>query len=448
VNRHWRNALLTPALAAGLGLVLWPMVGPVWAALAAAALVALLLALLLAHQLANLSQLEQWLRDPRPEALPVGSGRWEQVFSYLSRLLRRQSQTEGRLMERIQRFEAAGAAMPETVVVLDEDNRIQWCNPKAAQYLGLDPARDVGQQVGYLVRQPSFVDYLQRADFSQPLLLRLTPPGLGEVSLSVQFVPYGESEKLLLGRDVTRWEKLETTRRDFVANVSHELRTPLTVLNGFLETLIDLRRPDPEMTRRSLELMSQQNTRMNRLVEDLLTLSRLESTHSPARDEPVDVPDLCEHLLQDALALSGGRHEIRLHSELRDGLHGSQDELRSAFGNLVSNAIRYTPPGGLIELRWWLRGSEPVFSVSDTGIGIETQHIERLTERFYRVDRSRSRETGGTGLGLAIVKHVLQRHQAHLEVESEPGKGSTFSAVFPADRTQPLAQPQALAAAS
>jgi two-component system phosphate regulon sensor histidine kinase PhoR len=162
----------------------------------------------------------------------------------------------------------------------------------------------------------------------------------------------------------------------------------------------------------------------------------------------VDVPDLCEHLLQDALALSGGRHEIRLHSELRDGLHGSQDELRSAFGNLVSNAIRYTPPGGLIELRWWLRGSEPVFSVSDTGIGIETQHIERLTERFYRVDRSRSRETGGTGLGLAIVKHVLQRHQAHLEVESEPGKGSTFSAVFPADRTQPLAQPQALAAAS
>jgi two-component system phosphate regulon sensor histidine kinase PhoR len=444
VNRHWRNALITPALAAALGLVLWPLAGPAWASLAAATL----LAVLLTHHLANLSQLEQWLRDPRVEALPVGSGRWEQAFSHLSRLMRRQSQMEGRLMERIQRFEAAGAAMPETVVVLDEDNRIRWCNPKAAQYLGLDPARDVGQQVGYLVRQPSFVDYLQRADFSQPLLLRLSPPGLGEVSLSMQFVPYGESEKLLLGRDVTRWEKLETTRRDFVANVSHELRTPLTVLNGFLETLIDLRRPDPEMTRRSLELMSQQTTRMNRLVEDLLTLSRLESTHSPSKDEPVDVPDLCEHLLQDALALSGGRHEIRLHGELQDGLHGSQDELRSAFGNLVSNAIRYTPPGGLIELRWWLRGSEPVFSVSDTGIGIESQHIERLTERFYRVDRSRSRETGGTGLGLAIVKHVLQRHQAHLEVQSEPGKGSTFSAVFPADRTQALARPQPLAAVS
>jgi two-component system phosphate regulon sensor histidine kinase PhoR len=336
--------------------------------------------------------------------------------------------------------------MPETVVVLDEDNRIQWCNPKAAQYLGLDPARDVGQQVSYLVRQPSFVEYLQRSEFSQPLLLRLSPPGLEEVSLSVQFVPYGEHEKLMMGRDVTRWEKLETTRRDFVANVSHELRTPLTVLNGFLETLLDLREPDPRMMQRSLELMSQQTTRMTRLVEDLLTLSRLENTLHPSKDEPVDVPELCDHLLQEAQALSGGRHDVRLRCESRSGLRGSTDELRSAFGNLVTNAIRYTPAGGQVEMRWFERGNQPVFAVSDTGIGIEPQHIERLTERFYRVDRSRSRETGGTGLGLAIVKHVLQRHQAHLEVRSAPGKGSTFSAVFPAERMQPVVHNESLAA--
>ncbi len=444
MNQHWRAALLAPALAAAGGALLWPMAGPAWAAVA----VALLLAAWVTHHRANLQQLEQWLRDPRAEALPTGSGRWERVFSYVSRLMRRQSQTEGRLLERIQRFEAAGAAMPETVVVLDEDNRIQWLNPKAAQHLGLDPSRDLGQQVGYLIRQPSFVEYLQRGDFSQPLLLRLTPPGLDEVSLSVQFVPYGEHEKLMLGRDVTRWEKLETTRRDFVANVSHELRTPLTVLNGFLETLLDQREPDPRMARRSLELMSQQTTRMTRLVEDLLTLSRLENTHHPSKDEPVDVPELCGHLLQEALALSGGRHDVRLRCELRGGLRGSTEELRSAFGNLVTNAIRYTPPGGLVELRWCERGEQAVFAVSDTGIGIEPQHIERLTERFYRVDRSRSRETGGTGLGLAIVKHVLQRHQAHLEVRSESGKGSTFSAVFPAERIQPLAHAAPLAAVS
>jgi two-component system phosphate regulon sensor histidine kinase PhoR len=442
VNQHWRAALLTPAFTAAGGLLLWPMVGPAWAATGAA----LFLAVLLTHHRAHLHQLEIWFRDARADTLPAGSGRWERVFSHLSRLLRRQSQTEGRLMERIQRFEAAGAAMPETVVVLDEDNRIQWCNPKAAQYLGLDPSRDVGQQVSYLVRQPSFVEYLQRSEFSQPLLLRLSPPGLEEVSLSVQFVPYGEHEKLMMGRDVTRWEKLETTRRDFVANVSHELRTPLTVLNGFLETLLDLREPDPRMTQRSLELMSQQTTRMTRLVEDLLTLSRLENTLHPSKDEPVDVPELCDHLLQEAQALSGGRHDVRLRCESRSGLRGSTDELRSAFGNLVTNAIRYTPVGGQVEMRWFERGNQPVFAVSDTGIGIEPQHIERLTERFYRVDRSRSRETGGTGLGLAIVKHVLQRHQAHLEVDSEPGRGSTFSAVFPAERLQPVVRNGSLAA--
>jgi two-component system phosphate regulon sensor histidine kinase PhoR len=260
-----------------------------------------------------------------------------------------------------------------------------------------------------------------------------------ELTLSVQLVPYGDSEKLLLSRDITHWERMETTRRDFVANVSHELRTPLTVLGGFLETLSDMQKPDPDMLRRSLQLMGEQATRMQRLVEDLLTLSKLESAQNPLNEEFVDVPELVRSLFSDAQALSGGRHRFRLRADDSEGVRGNAEELRSALSNLISNAVRYTPEGGEIEVSWSKREGEPVFTVRDTGIGIEPHHVPRLTERFYCVDRSRSRSTGGTGLGLAIVKHVLSRHQAHLEIESEPGRGSTFSAIFPAARS--LAQP-------
>jgi two-component system, OmpR family, phosphate regulon sensor histidine kinase PhoR len=433
VNPHWRKALLTVAIVAAVALPLWPMAGKA----AALGVGCLLLAGLLAHHLHNLSQFQAWLLAPGTENVPNGSGSWEQLFSYLHRLVRKQSQTEARLQEAIERFQKAGAALPEAVILLDAENRIDMCNPKAERYFGLRAARDRGQQITYLVRQPQFVDYLHAGDLSSPLNLRLATGTGAETILSIQIVPYGDSDKLLLGRDITRWERVETMRRDFVANVSHELRTPLTVLNGFLETLIDMEQPDPQMTTRSLQLMSQQCVRMNRLVEDLLTLSRLESPVTPLREEDVDICDLVQHLYQDAIALSGGRHEIRLKLESQVGLVGSQDELRSAMSNLVSNAIRYTPDGGRIALCWAVRDGAPVFSVSDTGIGIEAQHIDRLTERFYRVDRSRSRETGGTGLGLAIVKHVLSRHHAHLEVESTPGEGSTFSAVFPADRVVP-----------
>jgi two-component system phosphate regulon sensor histidine kinase PhoR len=431
VNPHWRKPLLTIAIVAAVVLPIWPIAGKT-AALFVACIV---LALLLAQHLYNFSLFHDWLLDPRPDSVPNGTGSWEQLFSYLHRMVRRQGQTEARLQEALLRFQKAGAALPEAVILLDADNRIDQCNPKAEKYFGLRAARDRGQQITYLVRQPQFVEYLQGGDFTAPLNLKFQTGTGGEAILSIQIVAYGDSDKLVLGRDITRWERLETTRRDFVANVSHELRTPLTVLNGFLETLTDMEQPDPAMTRRSLELMMQQCVRMNHLVEDLLTLSRLESTVTPLRDDPVPVRDLVQHLYQDALALSGGKHDIRLRLETPVGLRGSAEELRSALGNLVSNAIRYTPEGGRIELHWEMRDHAPVFSVTDTGIGIEAHHIDRLTERFYRVDRSRSRETGGTGLGLAIVKHVLSRHHARLEIQSEPGRGSTFAAVFPPDRT-------------
>jgi len=429
----WGRPFSTVVLIGLASLLAWPILGGRGALM----LLAIMLLILLFHHLSNLSTLYRWLQKPHLDTVPVGSGSWEYIFSPLLRMLKRQKQSEAGLTAALDRFQMAGAALPDAVVILDEGDRIEWCNPRAEEFLGLDLIRDRGQQITYLLRQPQFVEHLESGNTSEPLVLRMMRGG-GEMVLAVQQVPYGDRQKLILGRDITRWERLETTRRDFVANVSHELRTPLTVVGGFLETLEDMTTPDPEMTRRSLQLMMQQTSRMTRLVEDLLTLSRLESTQNPLREEDVNIPDLARALHQDAQVLSAGRHRLLLKLDSGDWLRGNTDELRSAFGNLISNAVRYTPENGEIEIRWEvLADGHPAFSARDSGIGIEPQHIERLTERFYRVDRSRSRETGGTGLGLAIVKHVLVRHQARLDIQSMPGKGSTFSVIFPQARRLP-----------
>ncbi len=426
----WGRPVVAIAAVSVAALILWPILG----ATGAAAAWAVGLAPILVHHVVNLSRLYRWLGNPSPATLPEGGGTWEEIFALLARLLRRQTHIESRLSAALERFQQAGAALPEGVIVLDDSDRIEWCNPRAEAYFGLSSHRDRGQQITYLLRMPQFQEYLETRNYREPLLLRLSRNDQ-ELTLSVQLVPYGDHEKLLLSRDITRWERMETTRRDFVANVSHELRTPLTVLGGFLETLSDMREPDPEMLRRSLQLMSEQATRMQRLVEDLLTLSKLESAQNPLREDFVDLPEMVRALVRDAQTLSNGKHRLTLRVENDAGLKGNAEELRSALFNLISNAVRYTPESGEIEVSWSKHDSEPVFAVRDTGIGIEPHHIPRLTERFYRVDRSRSRASGGTGLGLAIVKHVLSRHQARLEIESEPGRGSTFTAVFPSTRS-------------
>jgi two-component system phosphate regulon sensor histidine kinase PhoR len=401
------------------------------------------LAALLLHHLRHIARLTRWLRDPDPDTVPPGRGLWDGIFGNLYRMLRRQRQSESLLTATLEDFQQAGAAMPDGLVILNAAGRIEWCNPMAEQHLGLDCARDVGQSITYLVRQPQFVDYLRRENYSEPLTLRQSRGG--EYVLSVQLVPYGNQQTLVISRDITDLERVETMRRDFIANVSHELRTPLTVLCGFLETIADAGGADGELLRRSLPLMTEQARRMQRLVEDLLALSRLESSHNPPREEEIDVPQLARELYHDALALSAGRHRVLLDVTTGDSLIGAEEELRSAFGNLISNAVRYTPERGEVEIAWRRDGGDVVFSVRDSGIGIAAQHIPRLTERFYRVDRSRSRETGGTGLGLAIVKHVLNRHQGRLEIASEFGRGSTFSAVFPPERVIASEAPAALA---
>lgn len=422
------NAAVAAAVALAAGLVLGAAAG--WALLAAA------LAFLLLRDARHLRALIAWLKAPRAGEVPDARGAWGEAFALLHRHERSGAREQGELARALIRWRKAGQALPDGVVILDAGNRVEWCNDNAEEHFGLDARRDLGQPVVNLVRQPEFVAYLESGDYAHAVQMRSARGG-GRI-LSVQLIPYGAAQKLLLSRDVTRLERIETMRRDFVANVSHELRTPLTVLAGFLETVRELKL-DAQRTRDYLDLMSEQTSRMRRIVEDLLALSALESAPPPSPESRVDVASLLGKLKSDAEALSAGRHRVTLEAEGAFDLLGEESELASAFGNLVSNAIRYTPEGGAVRLVWRASPAGAEFSVEDTGIGIEPQHIPRLTERFYRVDRGRSRETGGTGLGLAIVKHALARHQAALDIESEPGRGSRFTARFPARRVAPAA---------
>ena len=428
----WRHALIPPLILALIALLLWAVAG-VWSAL-----VFLMLGFMarIVFHLRRLDALDSWLDDPEQRQAPDSTGVWGEVFVRLNKMVRQQRREREQRIAALNDMEQAIAALPEGVVIIDNTGYIEWCNPLAEQHFGLDAKRDIGQQITYLARQPAFVQYLDTQHFDEPLVLRGTRQD--DLVLSIKLIAYGDGKKLVISRDITHLERIETMRRDFVANVSHELRTPLTVVNGFIETLHDMPKLDNDMSRRALLLMGEQTYRMEHLVDDLLTLSRLEDALNTLQEDTVDVCGMLHSLQRDGVTLSSGKHTIRLELGSTGNLCGNAEELRSAFGNLVSNAVRYTPDGGEIVLRWQEKNDgRPVFSVQDSGIGIASQHIPRLTERFYRVDRSRSRETGGTGLGLAIVKHVVNRHQAQLEVVSEEGKGSTFSIAFPVKRRCP-----------
>jgi two-component system phosphate regulon sensor histidine kinase PhoR len=415
-------ALLTLAVALGAGLLIGPWLGIPIAVLG--------LGIQVGRQCRNFMALERWSEAPSIEQRPESSGRWDAVFS---RLWRHEKELHSQLAERdaqIALLTAAGQALPDGVVMLDEHKRILFCNTTAERLLGLDVRSDRHQPVVNLVRQPDFIAYLEAADFSRPLRLRAERGD--ERTLSLHVIAYAGDRRLLHIRDITQGERLERMRRDFVANVSHELRTPLTVLSGFLETLQELEL-EPADRARYLGMMAEQSGRMQAIVQDLLTLSTLESA-PPPETEALDMNELTEKLRRDAEALSAGRHVVVLERQGEGRLLGSHSELVSALGNLVSNAVRYTPAGGAIRIEWRIGPEGAEFAVVDSGIGIDARHIPRLTERFYRVDRGRSRDTGGTGLGLAIVKHALSRHQARLDITSTLGVGSRFAAVFPAHR--------------
>jgi two-component system phosphate regulon sensor histidine kinase PhoR len=418
-----------PVLFSALGaLLMWGL----FSAITALWFMLIVLLMVMAYRARQLYKLGIWLADARLETIPEAGGIWDEVFTQLYKMVRQHNQTKQELAAELQHIEQATSALPEGVAILNEANRLEWFNPLAQQHFHLDAEHDTMQDITYLVRQPEFIEYLHESNFSEPLVM--VPARHEDMVLSIKLIPYGGNKRLLISRDITQFERNQAMRRDFVANVSHELRTPLTVVSGFVENLEDMPDLNQENARRALHLMAEQTRRMDSLVADLLTLSRLENEQSPLREETVDIKGLLNEVYQDGKLLSGGRHPMKIEIAGPARLLGNRDELHSAFGNLVSNAIRYTPAEGAILLRWSERDGQPVFSVQDSGIGIDAQHIPRLTERFYRVDRSRSRETGGTGLGLAIVKHIAMRHQARLEIASEEGKGSTFSLVFPAKR--------------
>ena len=424
-------AFLALALGGGLGHLAGAALHVPEAGTILGAAVALGLAVLV--DVLRAARLMRWLRGAQDDSAPRDAGFWGEMGYRIERLLRGRELALAEEQRRLGEFLSAIEASPNGVLLLDPNDQIAWCSAVAADHLGLDARRDLGQPITNLVRIPAFVAYLQEGAWREAITVGA--PG-GQGNLQVVLRAYGDGQKLLITQDVTERLRTETMRRDFVANVSHEIRTPLTVLAGFVETMGSLPLSPPERSR-VLLLMQQQTDRMQVLVSDLLTLAQLEGSPRPPADRWLAMDSLLKRAAADGRTLSAGRHLITVADLPALELAGTEAELLSAVTNLVSNAVRYTPQGGRIEITWLARadGSGEI-DVCDSGIGIAREHLPRLSERFYRVDGSRSRDTGGTGLGLAIVKHVMQRHGGSLEVDSEPGVGSRFRLLLPAGRVR------------
>ncbi|TCK03510.1 PAS/PAC sensor signal transduction histidine kinase [Marinobacterium mangrovicola] len=382
------------------------------------------------------NRLMKWLSKEEDDAPPEDTGPWGDLLDQLARRHKRGLAREQRLQSVISRFQQCTAALSDAIVIIDRENHLEWWNRAAGKLLGIDD-RDRGKSIFNIIRDPRFIRYYRKGLYQESL--QLVSPSNHDMHLQYQINRFGDDDRVLVARDVTRLVKLEQTRQDFVANASHELRTPLTVISGYLETFLDQEMPRP--LQRGMSQMQQQAKRMESLVADLLLLSRLEATQHASDEQPIRIQSLISQIHHDAVDLSGEReHSFQLEVDPDYDLSGQELELQSAFSNLVFNAVRYTPEAGNIEISWRVDAKGGHFSVKDNGIGIDPIHIPRLTERFYRVDESRSSASGGTGLGLAIVKHVLMRHGAQLTIESKSGKGSLFSCHFPPDMIRSIKQ--------
>ncbi len=387
-------------------------------------------ALQLVWHLHNQVRLSSWLWDEKRLTPPSGSGNWESLFNGLYRLQQRQRRKRKELTNLIRRFRNGAESLPDAVVVFRAEGNIVWCNRLAQHLLGFHWPEDSGQPISNLIRTPDFIKYLNKKDFSEPLEMR--SPLNVERMLELRIVPYTEGEHLMVVRDVSQLKQLEGMRRNFFANISHELRTPMTVLQGYLEMTEDPDMIVGPMWTKAHGVMTEQLNRMNSLVNQLLTLSKIEAAPMHELEDVVNVPAMLEVLEKEAISLSGDdQHKLKFDVDTSLRVLGDDDQLRSAISNLVYNAVKYTPPGANIHVRWYQTAQGACLEVEDSGDGIEPQHLHRLTERFYRVDKARSRDTGGSGLGLAIVKHALSHHDSHLEIQSEVGVGSKFSFVLP-----------------
>ena len=429
-REFWRIGLL----ATGGSLFGWLLNAPVLGLAAG-------LTICLGHHIFQLHTLRRWLTHNPHSEPPAASGVWGELFDRLYRYQKGQRQMQYRLQATLKRVQESSEAMRDSVVMLDQHGNLEWWNSAAENMLGLVAAHDRGQHITNLVRDPRFVAYFTARDYRDPLTL--ASPADERRVLQLQLTLYGNNEHLLIARDITRLHRLEEMRRDFVANVSHELRTPLTVMAGYLETYTTYADQLPPRLGPGLIRMQEQTQRMQNLVNDLLLLSRLEIDQAGEDHQPLPMATLLEEVRHDAEALSAGRQQISVEVEEPRRLLGSDVEIHSALTNLAANAVRYTSEGCHIVLRWKPHPHGACLEVQDDGEGIDSAHLSRLTERFYRIDKGRSSESGGTGLGLAIVKHVLLRHGASLEIDSRPGQGALFRCVFPASRLVETQAPSA-----
>ncbi|MCD9027594.1 phosphate regulon sensor histidine kinase PhoR [Luteimonas sp. BDR2-5] len=428
IRAAWTRTLLQLAAILAAAIVVGALLGQVWMALALTALG------VVAWHYWKLYDLLTRLTSRRRVPPPQGDGVWQETDRLLHRGQQDMRARKRRLIAMLRAYRAVATALPDAVVIVDRNSqRVRWFNRAATTLLGMRHPRDLDKPVGDCLQPLPVSHWLAQGRRAEPMLDVPSPFSSG-TRLDLRLIPYSEDLWLLLARDVTKLVKLEQMRRDFVANVSHELRTPLTVVHGYLDMLDPAEQPDWAPM---LQEMQHQSTRMTQLVEDLLTLSRLEAQDSIG-NETVSMASMLASLRRELEMLSQGRHTISVEDGAGTDLSGSIRELHSAFSNLVSNAVRYTPAGGRIAIRYDATpDGGAVLSVEDSGYGIPPAHLPRITERFYRVSTSRSRESGGTGLGLAIVKHVLHLHQARLEIDSEVGRGSRFACVFGPERVRP-----------
>ena len=373
-------------------------------------------------------RLKKWLNSPSLSNLPHGTGIWQQIFTKHYQVFKKNKNSKKELVSALEQFTQAAEALVDGVVALNENNEIIWCNNKAKIMFNLNIKKDTGRPINYIFRNTNLINYLEKANFDESIKINLDSNL--KKAIEVKILLFGEKQKVLIAKDISQAIKIEATRKEFISNVSHELKTPLTVISGFIETLEDMAEFKDKNHKKILKMMGSQAFRMTKLVDDLLLLSNVESNLFQNRSEKLQIKIMIKKIKKSISSIDNKKHKIKYLINENLNIYGSKREIESAFYNLITNAIRYTENNGSISISWGLINGLPIFEVKDNGCGIEQKHIDRITERFYRVDPDRSRDTGGTGLGLSIVKNIIKQHNGELKITSEVGKGSSFKLIF------------------
>mgnify|MGYP006079587017 FL=1 len=375
-------------------------------------------------------KLSKWLDNPTLSKLPHGTGVWQYIFTKHYQILKEGKKSKKNLVSTLDQFTQAAEALMDGVIALNENNEIIWSNKRSRMMLNLNPKKDIGQPINYILRNSDLINYLEKENYEESIKINLD--GSNTKTIEIKILMFGEKQKVMVAKDISQSIKIESNRKEFISNVSHELKTPLTVISGFIETLVS-NNVQNEANNKILQIMSGQTSRMAKLVDDLLLLSNVESSLFQNRSEILSINVIINKIKKNISILDSKNHKIKYQIDKGLKVYGSKKEIESAFLNLITNAIRYTDKNGSIFINWKLINGLPIFEVKDTGSGIEQKHLNRITERFYRVDPDRSRDTGGTGLGLSIVKNIIKQHGGELKITSDLGKGSSFKLIFNED---------------